>query len=76
MASKSASHEAHEEQKFEFGENLRGAMIVVIGSVALIGLAWGAMIMLTSPEGWVTKAANTAVSGDAQLVSFADDGAD
>jgi hypothetical protein len=71
MASKSASHEAHEEQKFELGENLRGAMIVVAGSVALIGLAWGAMMALTSPDGWVTKVANTAVSGDTQLVSFA-----
>jgi hypothetical protein len=72
MASKSASHEAHKEQKFELGENLRGAMIVLAGSFALIGLAWGAMMMLTSPDGWVTKAANTAVSGETQLVSFAD----
>jgi len=70
MASKSASDEAHEEQKFELGENLRGAMIVLAGSIALIGLAWGAMMVLTSPDGWVTKAANTAVSGDTRLVSF------
>jgi hypothetical protein len=76
MAFRSASHEAHEEQKFELSENLRGAMIVVAGSVALIGLAWGAMTVLTSPDGWVTKAANTAVSGDTQLVSFANGGAE
>jgi hypothetical protein len=77
MASKEAHTDGHgsdEDHGFQLGENLRGAVIVALGSAALIGLAWGAMVVLTSPEGWVTKAANSAISGDdVQLVSFADD---
>jgi hypothetical protein len=73
MASTGAAHDAHEEHKVLFSENIRGAVIVAIGAVGLIGLAWGVMTVLTSPEGWVTKAASSAISGEeTQLVSFAD----
>jgi hypothetical protein len=77
MALKNLAHGAdHKDYKIRFDENLRGAVIVVVGSVALVGLAWGAMMMLTSPDGWVTKAANSAVSDEGtQLVSFADESA-
>ena len=71
MTFRSAAQESHEEHKFRFDENVRGALIVVAGSIALVGLAWGAMVVLTSPDGWVTKAANSALSEDVQLVSFA-----
>jgi hypothetical protein len=77
MASKNLAHEAESEgHKFQFDENLRGAVIVVVGSVALVGLAWGAMTMLTSPDGWVTKVANSAVEAQsAQLISVAEENA-
>ena len=71
MTFRSAAQESHEEHKFRFDVNVRGALIVVAGSIALVGLAWGAMVVLTSPDGWVTKAANSALSEDVQLVSFA-----
>jgi len=72
MAWNSAAHdEAHGEDRFRLDENIRGAAIVVLGAAALVGLAWGAMMVLTSPEGWVTKAANSALAGeDAQVVSY------
>lgn len=61
----------HAEHKIRFDDNLRGAIVVVLGAVALVGMAFGAMVVLTSPDGWVTKAANTAISGEsAQLTNF------
>ena len=41
---------------------LRSAAVVVIGAGMMVALAFGAMMMLTSPDGWVMKAANQAVS--------------
>ena len=43
-------------------DNLRGLMIVVIGAAGLCGLAFGAMQLLTSPDGWVMKAASQAMT--------------
>lgn len=43
-------------------EAVRGAAVVVIGAALMIGMAFGAMTLLTSPDGWVMKAANQAVS--------------
>lgn len=71
MNSRNVGQETHEGHRFRFDENVRGALAVVAGSAALVGLAWGAMLVLTSPDGWVTKAANSAISDDVQLVSFA-----
>jgi hypothetical protein len=78
MASKMASHgariDAHEGRRFRLDENIRGVLIVAIGSAGLIGLAWGVMTVLTSPDGWVTKAANSAIAGEeTQLVSFSEE---
>ncbi len=41
---------------------LRSAAVVVIGAAMMVAMAFGAMMMLTSPDGWVMKAANQAVS--------------
>ena len=41
---------------------LRSAAVVVIGAGMMVAMAFGAMMMLTSPDGWVMKAANQAVS--------------
>ncbi len=43
-------------------DRLRSAAVVVIGAGMMVAMAFGAMIMLTSPDGWVMKAANQAVS--------------
>jgi len=77
MALKNLAHDAdHEDHKIWFNENVRGAVIVVVGSIALVGLAWGAMMMLTSPDGWVTQVANSAVAAQsAQLISVAEENA-
>jgi hypothetical protein len=66
------SAQAHEGHKIRFDENLRGVVVMIGGAVALVGLAFGAMVMFTSPDGWLTKAANSASaseSGDAQVAS-------
>jgi len=64
------NHTADDSHKFRFDENMRGVVVMVLGCVALVGLAFGAMVVLTSPEGWVTKAASSAVSGEqVELVS-------
>jgi hypothetical protein len=78
MASRMATHDAHAgahgERRFRLNENIRGVLIVAIGSAGLIGLAWGVMAVLTSPDGWVTKAANSAIAGEeTQLVSFSEE---
>jgi len=41
---------------------VRGAAVVVIGVAMMVGMAFGAMTLLTSPDGWVMKAASQAVS--------------
>ncbi len=43
-------------------EFVRGAAVVVIGAGLMIGMAFGAMAMMTSPDGWVMKAANQAMA--------------
>ncbi len=61
---------------FRFDENFRSALVVLIGSAGIIGIAFGAMMMLTSPDGWVMKAANqammTAQQGTLASYSIAD----
>jgi hypothetical protein len=53
------------------GDNLRAALVMVLGCCALVGLAFGAMVVLTSPDGWLTKAANSAMAGESdELMSF------
>jgi hypothetical protein len=55
---------------------LQGAVVVVVGSALFIGLAFGAMVALTGPNGWATRAANTALSptegGGTVLASYAE----
>lgn len=43
-------------------EIVRTAGVVAIGAAMMIGMAFGAMALLTSPDGWVMKAANQAVA--------------
>lgn len=43
-------------------EGLRGLAVVAIGAALLIGMAYAAMTILTSPDGWVMKAANQAMA--------------
>ena len=53
------------------GDNLRAALVMILGCCALVGFAFGAMVVLTSPDGWLTKAANSAIAGEsAELMSF------
>ena len=58
-------------RKFHLSDHLRGAAIMLLGCAALVGLAFGAMVLLTSPDSWVMKAANSALAGEQPaLVSF------
>ncbi|HEX5008372.1 MAG TPA: hypothetical protein VFV70_14755, partial [Hyphomonadaceae bacterium] len=58
-------------RKLHVSDHVRGAVIMLLGCVVLVGLAFGAMILLTSPDGWVAKAANSAMAGEQPaLVSF------
>jgi len=43
-------------------EIVRSVGVVVIGAAMMIGMAYGAMTLLTSPDGWVMKAASQAVT--------------
>ena len=42
-------------------DGLRNLMIVAIGTTGMIALATGVMAILTSPDGWVMKAASQAM---------------
>ncbi len=65
-----------QQRRLRFDENFRSALVVLVGSAGLVGLAFGAMMMLTSPDGWVMKAANqamtTAVQGTLASYNIAD----
>jgi hypothetical protein len=73
MSSKhtAANAAAHEEHRVRFGDNLRGALIVLFGAVALVGISYGVMVAITSPDGWIAKAAGSAIRGEnVQITSF------
>ena len=60
-----------EARKFQLDENLRGAVLWIAAASALVGLAFGAMVVLTSPDGWATKIAQSATaSEEVSLVSY------
>ena len=42
--------------------NMRGMIVVLIGAAGICGLAFGAMQLLTSPDGWVMKVASQAMT--------------
>jgi hypothetical protein len=65
MATKDLDHD-----RSRLNDNIRGALVVVLGSAALVGLAFAAMVVLTSPEGWATKAAQSAMSGEPASTSL------
>ncbi len=71
-----ASGNGQQQRRLPFDENFRSALVVLVGSAGLVGLAFGAMMMLTSPDGWVMKAANqamtTAVQGTLASYNMAD----
>ncbi|MFT3722470.1 MAG: hypothetical protein QM773_02700 [Hyphomonadaceae bacterium] len=56
-----SGNHSQEARGFQFDENFRSALVVLLGSAGIIGIAFGAMMMLTSPDGWVMKAANQAM---------------
>lgn len=41
---------------------VRGVLVVAGGAAIMLGMAFGAMMLLTSPDGWVMKAASQAMS--------------
>jgi hypothetical protein len=57
----------------QLGANIVGALIMIAGSIAVVAFAWGALVAMTSPNGWISIAADKALSGEAvTLTSFAD----
>ena len=43
-------------------ENLHCALAVTVAAVAFVGLAFGVMMVLASPDGWVMKVASQAMT--------------
>ena len=43
-------------------EAVKGALVVAGGAAIMIAMAVGGMMALTSPDGWVMKAANQAMT--------------
>jgi hypothetical protein len=56
-----------ERRKCEYSA-MQGAFVVMVGCALIVGLAFGAMVALTGPDGWITRAANTALLGDSSAV--------
>lgn len=50
-------------------EQLQGFAVVVASAAVMIGLAFGAMTLLSSPAGWVMKVANQAMTDHQQAVA-------
>jgi hypothetical protein len=49
---------------------LQGVLVVVASAAVMIGLAYGAMALLSSPAGWVMKVANQAMTDHQQAVAI------
>jgi uncharacterized protein (UPF0212 family) len=63
--------DAAEARKFRLDENLRGAVLWMAAATALVGIAFGVMVVLTSPDGWATRIAQSATSSeDMSLVAY------
>ena len=43
-------------------EAMRGALVVAGGAAIMAVMVFGAVVLLTSPDGWVRKAANQAMT--------------
>lgn len=43
-------------------EAFQGFVVMALGSASLIGIAYCAMVLLTSPDGWIMKAASQAMA--------------
>ncbi len=50
-------------------DQLQGALVVAASAAVMIGLAFGAMALLSSPAGWVMKVANQAITDHQQAVA-------
>lgn len=48
---------------------LQGVAVVLVSVAVMVGLAFGAMALLSSPAGWVMKAANQAMNEHQQAVA-------
>jgi hypothetical protein len=56
-------------RRFQVSERMQGALVVATSAAIMIGLAVAAMTMLTSPDGWVMKAANQAMFDQQQAIA-------
>lgn len=56
------SSEVHQQHKVQLDERVRGVVVMVAGIAALVGIAYGAMTLLTAPDGWAVRAANAQVA--------------
>jgi hypothetical protein len=52
------SSEVQKSRGFALDERVRGVVVMVAGVAALVGIAYGAMTLITAPDGWAMKAAN------------------
>lgn len=50
-------------------DQLQGFIVVVASAAVLVGLAMGAMSLLSSPAGWVMKAANQVMTDHHQAIA-------
>ena len=62
MSLQNTAHDSVAHAEPTIGDKLRGLVVVLIGAAALCGLALGVMQLLTSPDGWVMKAASQAMT--------------
>lgn len=62
MSLQNTAHDSVAGAEPTLADHLRGILVVLIGAAALCGLAFGVMQLLTSPDGWVMKAASQAMT--------------
>jgi hypothetical protein len=70
------SSDVTEQRKFQLDERIRGVLVMIAGMAVLIGVAYGAMTLLTAPDGWAMRAANATVESaleTPQLASSAEE---
>ena len=61
----------HGRYETEDHSNLRGLFTLIVCAALLIGLAYGSMVLLTSPDGWVAEATLTSFRGEEPMTMVA-----
>ena len=60
-----------EQRKSQLDERIRGVIVMIAGMAVLVGVAYGAMTLLTAEDGWAMRAANASAESGIETPQLA-----